>query len=70
MTSKYTICVDILQFIEDCHSAIPEADREWIADRISRKFDSSNLYDEIDQYIQYYCKSQNLPCGEAEPLDP
>lgn len=71
MKTTYTISVDLLSYINDSHDAIPEADREWIADKIQRHFDYSSLYEQLENWVSEICIANHLPYGEAdEPLEP
>lgn len=55
-----TLSVDILAYINDCHDSIPEADRQWIAEKIARKYDYTAIYDDLDDWISTYQKANNL----------
>ena len=61
-----TISVDVRDYIEDNHPRIPEADKDWIAQRIASKFDCTSLYEELEEWVSYICKGNNLPFGEEE----
>lgn len=59
-----TLSVDILAYINDCHDSIPETERKWIAEKIASKYDYTQIYDDLDDWISTYTEANNINCKD------
>lgn len=60
------ICVDVKAYMDDLYEYISEEDRAMIVEKLCHQFDYTNIYSQIDEWISYYCREQNIVTDEEE----